>query len=112
MPMMKNIIKENESVEILEDIEAEIVLDRYLNTTVTNSCMEFLSSYIPRNKYENKLLSLAVLYLMPTPTSTDVERLFSKAGDILTPERNILFPENAEKLLFCRENMSVINFKY
>ena len=28
MPMMKNIIKDNESVEILEDIEAEIVVDR------------------------------------------------------------------------------------
>ena len=107
MTMMKNIIKENESVEILEDIEAEIVVDRYLNTPVTDICMEFWSSYIPRNKYENKLLSLAVLYLSPPPTSTDVERLFSTAGDILTEERNILLPENSEKLLLCRENMSV-----
>ena len=41
MSMMKNIIKDNESVEILEDIEAEIVVDRYLNTPVTDSCMEF-----------------------------------------------------------------------
>ena len=43
---------------------------------------------------------------------SDVERLFSKAGDILTNDRNRLNPENAEKILFCKENMPHVNFKY
>ena len=43
---------------------------------------------------------------------SDVERLFSTAGDILTDERNRLKPETAEKLLFCRENLPVVDFKY
>ena len=36
----------------------------------------------------------------------------STAGDILTKERNRLIPYNAEKLLFCRENLPVVNFQY
>ena len=41
-----------------------------------------------------------------------VERLFSTAGDIVTNERNQLKPENAEKLLFLRENLPKVNFRY
>ena len=48
---------------------------------------------------------------IPPPTSTDVERLFSVAGNILTPKRNIK-PENLEMLLFCRENFMNVNFDY
>ena len=80
--MVKNIIEEDENLDVLDDIEAESVVDRYLNTPVTDSCMRFSSGFIPRNIYENKLLSLAMLYLTSPPTSTDVERLFSTAGDI------------------------------
>ena len=43
---------------------------------------------------------------------TDVERLFSIVGDIITNERNRLLPATAEMLLFLRENLPRINFKY
>ena len=36
----------------------------------------------------------------------------STAGDVVTKERNRLNPENAEKLLFCRENLPRLNFRY
>ena len=55
---------------------------------------------------------MAKKYLTPPATSTDVERLFSTAGDILTKERNRLLPENLDKLLFCKENFPLINFQY
>ena len=57
------------------------------------------------------LSKLACYYLTPPPTSTDVERLFSTAGNILTDARNRLTPENLQKLLFIRENL-VHFFKY
>ena len=53
---------------------------------------------------------LAESYLTPHPTTTDVERLFSTAGDIITNERNKLNP--AEKILFLRENLPKIKFQY
>ena len=51
-------------------------------------------------------------YLTPPPTSTDVERLFSTAGDILLNKRNRLVPEYLEKFLFCQENLPVVGFCY
>ena len=57
---------------------------------------------------------MAANYLTPPATSVDVERLFSTgtAGDILTPERNRLCPETAEKVLFLRENLPIVGFEY
>jgi hypothetical protein len=45
---------------------------------------------------EKKLAEMAQIYLTPPPTSTYVESLFSKTGDILTNETNRLNPENAK----------------
>lgn len=61
---------------------------------------------------EKKAAKLAEHYLTPPPTSVDVERLFSTAGDIISNERNRLRPENAAKLLFLRENLPNVNYKY
>ena len=58
------------------------------------------------------LSNIAESYLTPYPTTTDVERLFSTAGDIITNERNKLNPANAEKILFLRENLPKIKFQY
>ena len=44
--------------------------------------------------------------------NVDVERLFSTAGDILTVERNRLNPETAQKVLFLRENLPIVDFQY
>ena len=64
------------------------------------------------NPIEQNLSTLAVEYLTPQPTSVDVERLFSTAGDIFTNERNRLTPEHGEQILFCRENMPLLKFQY
>ena len=57
-------------------------------------------------------IKMAKKYLSPPLASTDVKRLFSKAGDIFSNERNRLLPENLEKLLFYRENFPVVGFRY
>ena len=58
------------------------------------------------------MAKMAEIYLTPPPTTTDVERLFSTAGDIITNELNRLLPATAERLLFLRENLPRINFKF
>ena len=59
-----------------------------------------------------KLSELAVHYLTPPASSVDIERLFSTAADIVTNDRNRINPEKAEKILFCRENFSLIQYQY
>ena len=51
----------------------------------TEECLEFWKDYSKStNLYEKKLAEQALIYLSPPPTTTDVERLFSTAGDIIT----------------------------
>ena len=64
------------------------------------------------NVIEKNLARLAKQYLTPPPTSVDVERLFSHARQILSQRRSNVMPKNVEKILFCCENLPVINFKY
>ena len=61
---------------------------------------------------EQNLAKIAKKYLTPPPTSVDVERLFSTAGNILTDKRNRIRPENLQQLVFLRENLPRINFQY
>jgi len=51
------------------------------------------------NPIKRAMAKLAEIYLTPQPTSTDVERLFSTAGDIITNERNRLLPATAENVI-------------
>ena len=59
-----------------------------------------------------EMCNLAKIYLTPTPTSADVERLFSTGGEVLNKRRNRLSPHNAEMLLFCHENIVNVNYNY
>ena len=61
---------------------------------------------------EKILSEIAIEYLTPPPTSVDVERLFSIAGQIVSDKRNKLNPINAEKILFLRENLCRVNYQY
>ena len=49
-------------------------------------------------------------YLTPPPTSTDVERLFSRAGAALPNHRAGTLPERVDRVLFIRENILSLNF--
>ena len=61
---------------------------------------------------EKQLAKLVCHYLTPTCASINVERLFLTNGDVVTPERNHLLPENAWKILYLHENMSFLRFNY
>ena len=68
------------------------------------------SLQIKECKVSLALCRLARQFLTPPPTSTDCERLFSVAGQVMDEKRAKLLPENLEKILFLRENILVTNY--
>ena len=56
------------------------------------------------------LCKLAKKYLTPPPTSTNCERLFAIAGQVMDEKRANLLPERLDMILFLRENIKNTNF--
>ena len=59
-----------------------------------------------------ELAELARSYLACSSSSVASERLFSGAGMIYDEKRSRLAPERAQKLLFLKHNLPIIDFKY
>ena len=110
--MKKSIHEQQDSPKM----EAYNFMKEYSNSTVMEEeedVFEYWKSMSLSTKpVERAAAKLAEYYLTPPPTSVDVERLFSTAGDVITNERNRLLPENAAKVLFLRENLPRVNFEY
>jgi len=51
------------------------------------------------------LSNIAFKYLIIPATSVPSERIFSKAGQILSARRNRLLPKNLDTLVFLNKNM-------
>ena len=90
------------------------LLNDFLDCSMASQCLGFWKNYekTANTKIKLALTKVAKKYFTPPPTSTDVERLYSTAGDILSNEKNRLLPENLEKHFFCRENLPVVGFCY
>lgn len=58
------------------------------------------------------LAQLAKVNLGPPPSSVQSERIFSIAGEVYDDRRSRLLPQNAEKLVFLKFNLPLLNFKY
>ena len=93
-----NFLKEYSSSPVMEEDEDVLLLWKGMSQST--------------KRIEKAAAKLAEYYLTPPPSSVDVERLFSTAGDIITNERNRLLPENAAKVLFLRENLPRVNYDY
>ena len=70
-----------------------------------------LKAKAKNDKIRMALCKVARKYLNPPPTSTNCERLFSAAGQIMDEKRAQLKPGNLDKILFLRENLIVNNLK-
>jgi hypothetical protein len=93
--LMSGIIKKSRSVQSAKyqnnRAQAEKLLQEYLDAPPSTSCLSFWKDYAESgNLLKLKLSEIALFYLTPPPTSTDVEHLFSTAGDIL-PKRETDF---------------------
>ena len=54
------------------------------------------------------LLRVVRRHLTPPPSSTNIERLFSYAGLLLTKKRGSMLPERVDQTLFLRENLLLL----
>ena len=88
----------------------EIMVEMYLKEPL----LSHLEHIHPMTYWKEKqplwpcLADLACKYLSIPPSSAASERLFSSAGDIVSPERNRILPEKAEMLLFLKKNLPVV----
>ena len=57
------------------------------------------------------LLRVVRRHLTPPPSSTNIERLFSYAGLLLTKKRGSMLPERVHQTLFLRENLFLLALK-
>ena len=92
----------------------EDVLKNFLNSKLESTgCLAWWQKFEASSsncKVKVALCKLAKQYLTPPPTSTNCERLFSVAGQIMDEKRANLLPDNLEKILFLRENILVTNY--
>jgi len=58
------------------------------------------------------LARLAQAFLAAPPSSVQSERIFSTAGDVYGDHRARLLPDNADKLIFLKFNLPLVNYKY
>ena len=93
---------------------AKDVVENYMSASLEeNRTLSWWAKYEESSKDNRLRLALCKIarkYLTPSPTSTNCERLFSVAGQIMDEKRTNLLPENLEKILFLRENILVTNF--
>ena len=54
------------------------------------------------------LLRVVRRHLTPPPSSTNIERLFSYAGLLLTKKRGSMLPERVDQTLFLHENLLLL----
>ena len=110
---LKNKAKKNDHLNQRKET-VEDVVDKYLEEELEeNKTLAWWSNFEarnPENKIRLALCKVARKYLTPCPTSTNCERLFSVAGQIMDEKRTNMLPENLEKILFMRENIIVTNF--
>ena len=94
--------------------EALRVVNHYLVEDTTKcSAMDFWREYSETDDiWKKSLAEVAKKYLTPLASTIDVERLFSSTADILSNDRNRLLPQNARKILFLRESLTYLNFRY
>ena len=93
----------------IDEESADTVLREYFAAKLEDNNLKFWEKFQKKDgKYSRALARLAKKYLTPPPTSTCVERLFSTASNIID-DRPRLLPDNLEKLLFLRENLTKKN---
>lgn len=87
-------------------IENELMA--YLNETNIDAAKGCPFEWWKTNKIRFSRLALVAQHYLSIPcTSTESERLFSDAGQIIEDHRCSLLPENAESLIFIARNARI-----
>ena len=110
---LKNKARKSDGASRKKETAADIV-NQYLDEELEeHKSLSWWSTFEENSKESRVKLALckvAKKYLTPCPTSTNCERLFSVAGQIMDEKRTNMLPENLERILFLRENVVATNF--
>ena len=101
-----------DDVEEPKDTE-ESVIDEFLKSKLEKLNLASWSKFEESAKgspIKIALCGLARKYLTPPPTSTNSERLFSVAGQVMDEKRARTLPDSLDKILFLRENIVASSF--
>jgi len=80
-------------------------LERYIDSPVTARDSSPYSWWASNHRAFPVLAAVARQLLCCPATSVASERLFSKAGDVITKKRNSLAPAKADRVIFLMENL-------
>ena len=83
--------------------DATICVRQYIEKVPEPETTDPVKYWLHDNR-TNGLSDVALWYLCVPATSVPAERIFSKAGQIITDRRNSLTPEKANKLIFLNGN--------
>uniref|UniRef100_A0A803T9E6 BED-type domain-containing protein n=1 Tax=Anolis carolinensis TaxID=28377 RepID=A0A803T9E6_ANOCA len=89
---------------------AECSVNRYFEEPPEIISCDPLAYWASRDHMWPDLSHVARQFLSCPPTSVQSERVFSLAGDVVTPHRSLLDPQTVEKLVFLKANLLVLNF--
>uniref|UniRef100_A0A803TBZ6 BED-type domain-containing protein n=1 Tax=Anolis carolinensis TaxID=28377 RepID=A0A803TBZ6_ANOCA len=89
---------------------AECSVNRYFEEPPEIISCDPLAYWASRDHRWPDLSHVARQFLSCPPTSVQSERVFSLAGDVVTPHRSLLDPQTVEKLVFLKANLPVLNF--
>ncbi|XP_058485902.1 E3 SUMO-protein ligase ZBED1-like [Solea solea] len=85
--------------------DATIEVQRYMTDPPVHRSEDPLTYWNEHKHVYPHLFTLAKQYLCITASSVPCERVFSKAGEVVSKKRNRLSPKTVEKLLFLNKNL-------
>ncbi|XP_053145086.1 zinc finger BED domain-containing protein 4-like [Hemicordylus capensis] len=89
---------------------AEQCVAQYLEEPVEGDGVDCAQFWASRRQVWPDLAVVAVRLLSCPPTSVQSERVFSRAGDVVTPSRSRLDPGLVEQLVFLKVNLPLLGY--
>src|SRR6201990_45153 len=111
---MKDLLASSSDEESQSEVSKDtiLIIENYLKLPRLEADKDQLLWWRDNCKCFPFLAELARTYLECPSTSVASERLFSGAGLIYDEKRTKVSPERAQKLLFLKNNLPIINFKW
>lgn len=97
-------VTESHSIKTTQS-ECLVELRQYLQTKVLDHKHDPMAWWLENNRQYRRLYVLARKYLCVPATSVPSERLFSKAGELISAKRNRLKDKNIDTILFLNKNL-------
>lgn len=96
---------EEERTTLTSNTTAQTLINQYISLPLEKRSSIPLDFWIKHQSLLDSLFKIAVKYSIIPATSVPSERVFSKAGEIMSAKRNRLDPKNLDVLIFLNKNL-------